>query len=310
MGSMRCLFAIFSLAFVLTSNLGFSKENPKTLVKPEIKIISVRGQITDLSQAGKTLPWNLKSRIADRLVLSLGKGAETKIQLHPHIVLTAFENTEFEIPVISWETRQFKEIKLTQGLLRLEVDDVPFDFQLLTPFFEFRPPPGMWVVNIAPDRALADILSFKGDLEVTSLNSEDKVNLHSGQKVTFRGIIEEGEIAYDLLLKGRKIPKGHWLAVEKLSVTDQKNYSLAAEKKRFELENQAHLKAARAEQKRQSNSTCQKPAGDFGDCQWKKEAEGCIRTRCTADGLWKDRQVVGASLCDPKGKSQIHKCDY
>ena len=283
-----------------------------TQSKIKVKVLQASGTILDSSSGSKVENWNAKSRVSDRISLDLKPGAQTKIQLNPQIILTAYGNTEFEIPYISWETRQFKQIKLIKGSLRLEMKSVPFDFDLATPFFETKVPVGTWVFTIDTERALADILALKGQLEVTSLNSEDKVSLKSGERVSFRGLLEEGEIAYDLLVEGRKIPKGKWTAVEKLTAQDNQTFSIESELKRQQREEKARVQTVRDRLKKQAGDVCTNPYGDLRECLWKKQKNECVRTRCTADGTWKDPQVVDASACDKAGgwTPEPKKCDY
>ncbi len=299
----HCLF----LALFFFTSLTVAK------AKITIKVLQSEGTILDSSQTTKTSPWTRKSWVADRLALELKENAQTKIELNPQLILTVYGPAEFEIPTIGWETRHFKEIKLVKGSIRLEVKDrSPFEFDLSTPFFRIKPPSGIWVVNIDQDRALADILALKGNLEVAALNSEDKVSLKTGERVTFRGLLEEREISYDLLLEGRKIPKGKWTAVEKLASTEIKKFSLESERERLIQVQKRQAQTQATQQKRQAGDLCTQPKGSLGECLWQKVKADCIRTRCAADGKWKDPQIVGLSFCDKaSGWSSTPKaCDY
>ncbi len=280
--------------------------------KVQIKVLAATGSIDDFSQNAKASAWNKKSKVTDRLALSLKNGSQTKIQLHPQIILTAYENTEFEIPFINWDTRQFKEIKLAKGVIRLEVEGAPFDFTFSTPFFQVHPPVGQWVFAMDLERALVDVLSLKGDLELTSLNSEDKAQIKTGERVTFRGLLEEGEISYDLLLHGRKVPKGKWTETQKLTKEDEKAYSLAAEKRLQNEREKAKALSSKEQLKKQAGHACRNPSGDFNECRWKLENNQCMRSRCAADGVWKDAQIVAPSFCDKKAgwSNSAKKCDY
>ncbi len=317
MGILRLTILIFFLSIVFMVPVDrvwaqpqLSHSTHKTpKVAPPIRVLSVKGKVVDLSLSAKVKPWTMRSKVADRLELRLEKGAETQIQLNPQMILTAYGDTDFEIPIIGWESRQFKQIKLKEGILRLQIRKPTFDFVFSTPFFEVHQPEGLWVYHVDKERALADILDLQGKLEVNILNSDDKVALKSGERISFRGVLEEGEIAYDLLLEGRKIPKGRWMEVQKITSQDHQNYSLEFERKRRdrELKAQAHH-----EQHNKINAICTKPVGDLGDCIWRKKKEGCIRMRCTADGIWKDSQVVQEGACDKMAgwTSAAKKCDY
>lgn len=311
---MKPLYA-FILGFCLLPLLLQAKTTTQkvaTVPKVQIKVLTATGSIDDISQNSKVSTWNRTSKVTDRLALSLKSGSQTKIQLHPQIIITAYENTEFEIPIINWDTRQFKEIKLTKGAIRLEVESVPFEFTFGTPFFQVSVPVGQWVFVMDHERALVDILSLKGDLELTSLNSEDKTQIKTGERVTFRGLLEEGEISYDLLLHGRKVPKGKWTEVQKLTPADEKAYSLAAEKLMLSQREKAKALASKSQLKKQAAQACRNPSGDFDECHWKLENNQCTRSRCAADGLWKDSQIVAPSFCDKKAgwSNGAKKCDY
>ncbi len=301
---MKSFFVLYFVVSIFQAQASQNKFN--------IKVLNSVGTISDSSHSENIVSWNRKSKVADRLSLSLKEGAETKIQLNPKIILTAYENTEFEIPLITWETRIFKEVKLNKGSIRIEVTEVPFDIEVITPFFKVALPSGNWVFNIDPDRALADILALKGSLEVASLNSEDKVKLKTGEKVTFRGLLEEGEVSYDLLLEGRKIPKGKWSTVENINLNDNQKYSIESEKKRLEREHKHKSKASEHELRKQAGDLCVKPKAILGECIWRKEKTDCVRTRCAADGKWKDPQIVSPAFCDKNAGSTHNpkKCDY
>lgn len=311
--------SILRLLFLLTMSQVSAQEKTSVKTSPkapqtQFKILQAIGPILDSSQTTRpAVLWNMKSRVADRLSLSLGDGAQTKIQLNPDLVLTAYANTEFEIPSISWENRHFKEIKLNKGSLRFDmINRAPFAFDLITPFYQVELPVGLWVFTIDQERALADILALKGNLRVSSLNSEDKVSLKSGDRVTFRGLLEEGEIAYDLLLQGRRIPKGKWLSVGKLTSADNQKFSLEAEQKKLKEEFKKKSVAEKEKLKKQAKSLCTQPYGNLGECLWRKAEGGCYRTRCAADGKWKDSQLVGESFCDLAGGwvPTAKACDY
>lgn len=271
------------------------------------RITEVLGTVEDIKPTGK-IAVSQKTLIVDRLNIVVKSGASVKIQLDEKRTLRAFSGTEFEIPSISWETRQFSEIKLKRGALRFEIESQPFKFRVKSPLFEMEPPVGESVLAVDPEKALAEAFMFKGEMEFRALNAEESVKLSAGQKVSFSGLLEEGEISYDLLLQGKKIPKGRLGSVETMTVSDAKLYSLESEKKAHaERLKKEHLERKKKQQF-ESQYLCFKPTGQLNDCLWKKQGADCLRLRCVADGKWKDSQKVDTSLCQPTPK--IKPCDY
>jgi hypothetical protein len=301
-----------SLSFLVLVMVYLLGSKAQASAPQNIKILEASGEIADSSQPLKITKWSRNSRVVDRLSLSLGEKSHTKIQLHPQVILKAYGNTDFEIPNISWETRQFKEINLTKGSLRIEVNKVPFEIYLSSPFFKVLLPQGIWVFSIDPKKGTGDILALNGNLEVASLNSQDKVSLKTGDRVTFQGLVEEGEIAYDLLLEGRKIPKGKWLPVANLTSVDNQNFSIEAERRKKAAEEKFRALKMKEEIKKRAKNLCLKPPGNFRECLWKVEKKQCLRSRCAADGKWKDSQVVPSTFCDKKAgwTPEPKACDY
>lgn len=271
------------------------------------KIIEVLGTVHNLKSANKE-KITPKFLIVDGLSLQIEPHSTVKVQLDEKRILTAYGPAEFEIPGLSWESREFSEIRLHTGAVRFEVAGQPFEFMLKSSLFEIAPPKGETIFIFDPQRALADAMVLKGELEFRALNAEESAKLTQGQKVTFMGQLEEGEISYDLLLQGRKIPKGRLLAIQPISKQDLSSYSLEMEKRRRAARDKKEAAAQKKEQKLRGQAICSKPFGQLNDCHWKKQGESCYRTRCVADGKWKDSQKVDSSAC---GKvSKVQKCDY
>jgi len=246
--------------------------------------------------------------IVDQLHLRVPAQGFVKVKLDEKRTLTAYGPAEFEIPIISWEDRDFPEIQLRSGVLRFEVESHPFAFTLKSPLFEVTPPVGETVLMYDPERAIAEAMVVQGRMEFRALNAEESALLTSGQKVSFRGLLEEGEIAYDLLLQGRKIPKGRLQPIEKMSPQDLQRYSSLSERESRKIKEQQRLAAEKKALEKRGPNLCQKPTGTLNECLWKKEGNSCWRSRCVADGLWKDRQKVDSWECESKTK--LGPCNY
>lgn len=301
----------FSISLLAESSQTASaaSEAPKKISKDQKKyprILEVIGQVEN--RKNPEIKVNSKMLIVDALSLRVKERSIVKVKLDEKRTLTAYGPTEFQIPYVSWEGRDFPEIRLESGALRFEVESHPFPFVLKSSLFEVAPPVGETIFVFDPSRALADAMVLKGKMEFSALNAEEKAQLESGQKVTFLGILDEGEISYDLLLQGRKIPKGKLLAVQSITKEDLHSYSSELDKqRRVEIEKK-NAKQIEAEKARRSRALCQRPWGELNHCVWKKVGSDCVRSRCVADGLWKDAQKVDGSACEKAQK--VGKCDY
>ncbi|MFN8791867.1 MAG: hypothetical protein ACK5Y2_10480 [Bdellovibrionales bacterium] len=279
---------------------------PSRKSSPEPRIVEVLGDVENLKTP--TLRVSPKMLIVDHLHLKVPAQGFVKVKLDEKRTLTAYGPAEFEIPIISWEDRDFPEIQLKSGVLRFEVESHPFNFALKSPLFEVNLPIGETVLMYDPERALAEAMVIQGQMEFRALNAEESAVLTSGQKVSFRGLLEEGEIAYDLLLQGRKIPKGRLQPIEKLNQQDLLRYSSFSEKESRKEKERKRLAAEKKALEKRGPNLCQKPNGTLNECLWKKEGNSCWRSRCVADGLWKDRQKVESWECE--SKSKLGPCNY
>ncbi len=284
---------------------------PKKVLTPQI--LEVQGSVERQIPAAPNRPATIKAvtpkmTISDNLHLRLKPHSMVKVKLDEKRVLTAYGPGELIIPMISWEDRQFSEITLIQGILRLEIEDHPFPFTLKSSLFEQIPPVGETVFIYDPTRAFAEAWVVKGKMEFGALNADEVVMLKSGQKVTFQGYLEEGEIAYDLLLEGRKIPKGKLLSVQLIRNDELQSYTSKGEAKKRQALAAQNAKIQKREAQFNASILCQKPKGRFNECLWRRQNEGCYRLRCVADGQWKDRQRVSDSACS--GNPKVAPCDY
>jgi hypothetical protein len=141
-------------------------------------------------------------------------------------------------------------------------------------------------------------------------------------------VLENDEIVYDVLLKGKKIPRGKLGLVENFTSEEKKLYSETQLKK----EEIQRLKKSQAEKKSQApprgkNDICEQPNGKLNQCAWicennpKKEKKvcrlenpevHCLRKRCNANGEWAEETEISkekaASVCGVQ--PTVKDCDY
>jgi hypothetical protein len=275
-----------------------------------MRVLEVTGEVTNESSPKGPRPWTLKSKVDEKLLLKLAPGSATKIQLSSKMRITAFGPGEFEIPYVNWENGHFRHFKIESGAIRFENSKGSEEVELETPFFKIPAPPGAWVFRMLPDLALADVMALEGDLDLAIDGTDEKVTIKSGEKATFRGVLEEGEIAYDLLLEGRKVPKGRWEKPRSIGKEDLARYSLEAEKRKEAEEKRRRLKARNEQESGLNRTLCVRPAGNLNECLWKKSQGVCQRFRCAADGKWKDPQTADSSFCSGPAQGFVKTCDY
>lgn len=160
-------------------------------------------------------------------------------------------------------------------------------------------------------KATLDVCNGAKPYQFNLLDHEIKPSLDPGQGISFQGKIENDKVAYDLLLDKRKVPKGEW--------TDKKTCSLDQVVKikqdvlsKIKNQKEALLKkqqAALAEKKKRDGFyLCHEPYGNLDQCYFEKINDGCKRSRCNAEGKWKDAMDVSKSLCsDPE---PVRYCEY
>lgn len=315
--------------FYVLISLGFALKAPAAA--PKYPAVSqVRGAVWLTGKDGKRLSLRKPVALREKAVLETSLDGEVKVQLDEKRTITLLGAGELTIPVISWESGEAPVVILKTGQLRWQQslkDKAAYNIALRSDLFEFIAPPGDYVLSVDPSRALAGVKMFEGSMEFSALNGEDSVQVQSGQQVSFQGVLEGGEIAYDILLKGRKIPRGRLTAVTALDLKELAKASEAEKlrQKKEKLEKQRLAKARAIDAK--EGAICQRPAGRFNECSWtclnnpKKEKKAClvivpgvscVRHRCNANGEWAEETVLdaekGGSLC--KAQVVVGPCDY
>lgn len=228
-----------------------------------------------------------------------------------------FEKSDVGIPNISWETGEASQVDLRRGRLRWM--GPASDIKLITPLVELQPTDSDFILSYDDKTARTEIMVVKGAMEFRATNAEKTLKLHPGEKASFQGIFEEGEIAYDLLLKGRKIPRGKLSGVEKVSAAEMKPFLEEERLKKLAILKAEQDRKARAAADRREGVICANPRARLNECAWTPKGGHCVRRRCNLNGQWAEETTVSAeeakkcpSLAkkgDPQ-KSFIADCDY
>ncbi len=295
---------------------------------PAVK--SWSGQAWVTGKDGKRQLINRSQILREKAFLETSVTGELEIDLDKDRSFTLLGGTEVSLPVISWEGGAAPVVLLKKGDLHWKQpgkDKVDYNVALRSDLFEFLAVPGDYTLWVRPDKANTGVKVYAGGIEFSALNGEESVFVKPGQQVSFQGVLEGGEIAYDVLLKGKRIPKGRLTAISNIDPAELQKAEVLKKKQAAEVAKAAARKKAALTQAQRDGLICSAPGAKFNECAWvcvgnpKSEKKNClvaqsgvscVRKRCNANGTWADEQTYdaekGGILC--KAQAVIGPCDY
>jgi hypothetical protein len=298
------------LTLLLCGGLSRGAENSeagkhKSAPFPKVTLLKGSAQSENSSSGtnGVTTKLKLKDILLEKALIKVGDKSQLKLELDPYSSILIYENSVVELPVITWGEAEIPEIKIQNGRVFYECEkdchrtlETPLSREVFTN--------GESWLEYVPESPRVELLVLHGNQEFKGLETEDSIIVHQGQKIVFQGLKEAGEVAYDTLLKGRKIARGKLQPVMTLSESD-----FSKLEKEFEVKRQAE-KVPIKKFKRGAKQICERPLGELNQCSWiqqtAKKNKKCIRRRCNANGEWSDPQE--STSCNPKLK--VAPCDY
>lgn len=264
-------------------------------------------------------------RLVEHAELKTGAASEIRLQLDPDRVLVLMPSTEIELPGIRWEGGECPVVILKRGRLRWTSKESSGTVSLKTGLFELSPGQGDFVFSYAPDSPRAEVWAFAGTVDFKASNAETSVKVSQGQKAWFQGVIEDGEIAADILLHGKRIPRGKlseaeaMTGVEMAPYRDEEKKRKAAETKRAKQAQKQKVEDAR------EGVICSAPKGKLNQCAWvcqgnpadserchlERAGVRCVRKRCNANGAWAESTVLeGSAASRCRRNPVVAACDY
>ena len=260
----------------------------------------------------------IKTEANSRLDLAIDKGRTVTIQ----------ESSQIEIPLIAWESGQMMDLILVGGEVFWQQNGAAENtITLRCPVFEIQPPVGISGFSYDGEKVLAEAKMFSGSMEFKASNAENSVILTAGKSVKFKGVKEDGNVAYDVLLKGRRIPKGHLQNIENLPESVMAIYLPSA----IEARKKADLAKIFTEKSKKKThrrgEICGAPGGKLNECSWSclknpggekkncladRSGVSCVRRRCNANGSWGEETALESGAASAKCKAQVFvaPCDY
>lgn len=292
-------------------------------------IIEWQGDVWVTGKDAKRVKLARKQVLREKALLETSISGQVKVQLDEKRRFVILGSSEVSLPVISWESGDAPVVILKNGELFWQQglkEKGPFNVALRSDLFEFIAPPGSYVLLVDKKKAFAGVKMYEGSMEFSALNGDESVQVKSGQQVGFQGVLEGDEISYDVLLKGKKIPKGQLTAVTPMDSKELEKFAEIEKKRLKEMQVQQARKRQAQEQAKKEGVICLNPPGKFNECVWtclnnpKKEKKRCLleagtqceRRRCNANGVWAEETLVGAEKAGSQCslKPTVGPCDY
>ena len=232
------------------------------------------------------------------------------------------KETERELQVykITMNSGQILIKRLDQGAQQLTV---PKDLRIESDFFQWdlfdkKRSSLELMISLNPSIPQVRFCNARPEYTIKLYDHEKEVKLKSFEEVTFVGVLEKERVAYDLLLQGKKIPKGNWDKSKICSFAELNEKETAFRLQQEQRRRDANISADARKKLKQENDArflCHEPYGQFNDCWWKNESQICVRYRCNADGKWASRTELTRKqmhFCTDKeaAKQPVNKCNY
>ena len=293
------------------------------------QVVEFGGQVWVTGKDGKRTEVKSKIVLREKAVIETSLAGFVKVKLDDTRQFMVLGASEVSLPVIGLDRGEAPILILKSGSFRWQqtVEKAPFNIAIRSDLFEFLAPPGDFIFTMEPGRAFAGVKVISGEMNFSALNGEESVPVKAGQQAGFQGVIEGKEIAYDVLLQGRKIPRGKLTAAVPL---DSKDLSQFAEEAKIR-ERAENARIAQEKKKQESirkeGKICSNPGARFNECSWvcvgnpKSEKKkclatqsgvSCVRSRCNANGDWADATPLDAEKASTfcSAKPLVAPCDY
>ena len=323
---MRLAF-LFLLVSCATQILQAQVKMEYTFGFPTIRLINEKPQTLTSK--------NAKSIFTKDFKLTTKESEYIKLIINNDYELNIFDNTDLDFMLIRDEMSTKKEterelqaykINMNFGQVLIKRLDqgaksitVPKDLRIESDFFQWdlidkKRSSLELMISLNPSVPQVRFCNARPEYTVKLYDHEKEAKLKAFEEITFVGVLEKERVAYDLLLQGKKIPKGSWDKAKACSFSELTEKETAF---RLQQEQRRREESASADNRRKlkmendARFLCHKPYGQFNDCWWKTESQICVRYRCNADGKWSARTEMTRNqfeMCD--SKQPVSKCNY
>lgn len=316
----KTTFVVFSILIFLIQSQVFAKS---------IEILDMIADPVAVSFENTQIKLTKNLEMNQNFKIQTNENQFVKIKINDVYILNIYNNSELQIvSSLSVDNITMYSVQLKAGQMYLrtvntdnsnKIKAVKNDYllQVESDFFDWQLNQDHKIdllVNYSISSANIYFCNRTESFEVSLFNHEKVQKLKSLHGVTFQGLRENNKLAFDILLKGRKIPKGLWQEPKQCSLTEVENL----EKKLATSEMQNSKSAKFILQKKidlkkfnDAKYLCHNPYGQINECSWILSDKKCYRTRCDAEGKWSDHQqvlIVTAKSCT--SSAIVAKCDY
>lgn len=293
-----------------------------------IEIADVIFEPIAISSENKQIKLTKNLELSQNFKIKTNENQFVKIKINDIYILNIYNNSEIQIvSSLSTDNITMYSVKLIFGQIYIHTIDSEennnkvakndYLLQLESDFFDWQLTSEHKInllLNYDAVNAKIDFCNKTDAFDISLFNHEKIQKLTKLQSVAFQGINEDSKLAFDILLKGRKIPKGQWQVPQQCSFT--KIEDLEKKLATSELQNSKSAKAVlykKNELKKFNDAKylCHNPYGQMNECSWVLSEKKCYRTRCNAEGNWSDRQQILSLTANECGRSsRVTKCDY
>ena len=306
------LFFILNFSFLL-SYAGESRQFfiLNYLGEPQISRIENRESIQLSKKTVLNESVKIVTRVDELIELQIREKFKFIIFPQSEVLIEGFQDEnskQFEVKTIEMLTGRFYVQNFSIKPVVFESVFFKWEHSDLQKYEEF-------FIDLDVATAQLKICGGETGLKVNLFDLEETKALTHEKGAQFQGVIEKNDIAFDYLLKGRKIPKGQWkedFTCDFKNILSQVNaiQTNIASKNKLILQKKKNLEIKK--QKEYSLSLCHEPNGQLNDCYWKIEKNSCYRYRCNAEGKWADQFLVSPkdikTYCSKK--VVVKKCNY
>ena len=289
---------VFFLAIILITLQAWSNQ---------IKVLQV------VSQPEVTVAENRKLKIIKNSVLKdlshfkTGANQFVKIQLGSFYELSILDQTEVFVEqkistgqLISYEVKFIEGQIYLQKLSKIKKNelDQTAELKLHSAFFDWKLSNELnmdLMIELQKNEPRIRFCNRVGEFQVSLFDHEKKIVLKSLESVEFKGVNEVGVVAFDILLNGRKIPKGHWQEPQKCSFEEiMKKESEFTKLEQIETQKQQQKvrKNRIDKQKADDRFLCHNPYGQLNECSFVLRSGRCQKARCNAEGKWTSSELI------------------
>jgi hypothetical protein len=308
---------------VLLASLSYGDEiaRPATAKFPRVSFVksTAKSKVMNLKDPEKSHELKKNDVLTERAKIVTAAGSEVRLDLDPYSSVIIYENSELEIPVITWGEGEAPTLNLEKGRVFVSCEK-DCTRVVKTPLSQNVFTNGVYILEYNRNSPYVELIALHGGQDFRGLENEESVHLDAGQKVTFQGLKENEEVAYDILLKGRKVARGKLQPV--ITLKPEEVVALEAQNKKL-------LRAVLETQKkktipRKPGQICDAPFGELNQCSWvceglkknmktcnlEKSGVSCIRRRCNANGVWDDPTPLTKLNSRCERQPVVGACDY